>query len=209
MKANPRLLASRTPADVGLRYESVEFVPGDAEIRIRGWLMPADKPKATIVMVHGGGEDNRTLPYGSGLELMRDLVAHGYSVLALDLRNYGESESSPDGRMTFGVGESNDVVAAVDLLRSRDPSARIAALGFSMGGSSVVYAAAKDDRIEAVVVDSAFADSASITANFVRSAIGLPIWVAQPFLWSAEAIHGVPLSAGRAGEMVGRIAPRP
>jgi uncharacterized protein len=209
MKANPRLPATRTPADVGLRYESVELSPADAPIRIRAWLMPAADPKATIVVVHGGGEDNRTLPYGNGLELMRDLVAHGYSVLALDLRNFGESDASPDGRMSFGPAESNDVVAAADLLRSRDSASRIGALGFSMGGSAVVYAAAKDERIEAVVLDSAFADSASITENFVQAAMGMPAWVARPFLWSAEYVHGLPLSAGRAVEVVGGIAPRP
>jgi pimeloyl-ACP methyl ester carboxylesterase len=209
MKANPRLLATRTPADLQLRYEPVELVPADADIRIRGWLMPAATPKATIVVVHGGGEDNRTVPYGSGLELMRDLVAHGYSVLTIDLRNYGESDASPDGRMKFGTEESNDVVAAVEMLESRDAGTRIGALGFSMGGSTVAYAASKDPRIEAVVVDSAFADSASITANFVEASMGMPAWIARPFLWSAEHLHGVPLSAGRAVDVVGRIAPRP
>ena len=78
-----------------------------------------------------------------------------------------------------------------------------------MGGSAVVYAASKDERIEAVVLDSAFADSASITANFVEASIGMPVWIVRPFLWSAEHLHGVPLSAGRAVDVIGRIAPRP
>src|SRR5690348_14409524 len=79
LKANPRLLPTRTPADVGLTFEAVELSPKDFPIRIGAWLVPAPNPKAAIVMVHGGGEDNRSLPYGNGLELMRDLVSHGYT----------------------------------------------------------------------------------------------------------------------------------
>lgn len=209
IQPNPRLVATRTPGDLGLAFEPVELSPADAAIRLHGWLVPAASSKATIVFVHGGGEDNRTLPYGDGLELVRDLVAHGYSVLAIDLRNFGESDASPDGRMKFGSEESNDVIAAVDLLRSRSASSRIGALGFSMGGSAVLYAAARDGRIEAVVTDSAFADSASITSNFVEASIGMPGWVASPFLWAAEHLHGLPLSAGRPVDVAGRIAPRP
>ncbi|HYC54697.1 MAG TPA: alpha/beta hydrolase, partial [Candidatus Binatia bacterium] len=96
MPPNPRLLHTRTPAAVGLAFEDVSFPAADAPLTLRGWLMPAPDAKATLVMAHGGGEDNRSLPYGEGLELMRDLVGNGYSVLAMDLRNFGESDASPD-----------------------------------------------------------------------------------------------------------------
>src|SRR5262249_6596092 len=153
-------------------------------------------------------EDNRSLPFGNGLELMRDLVAHDYSVLAIDLRNFGESGASPDGRLTFGLTESNDVIAAIDFLEARSKGGRFGALGFSMGGSTVIYAASRDPRIEAVATDSAFADSHTIVTSFLRASLGMPPWVSRPFLWSAETIHGFNLGAGRAIDVVGRIAPR-
>ena len=208
MRPNPRLLPTATPASVGLRFESVEFTPADVPIKLRAWWIPTENAKASLVMAHGGGEDNRSLPYGHGLELMRDLAAHGYSVLALDLRNFGESDASPDARPTFGLREANDVVAAIDYLASRRASDRFGAIGFSMGGSTVLYAAARDTRIEAVVSDSAFADSRAIAVNFVHASMGIPPWLTRPLLWSAEKLHGVPLGAGRAVDVIGAIAPR-
>ena len=70
MQRTPRWVATRTPGDLGLAFEPVELWPADAAIRLHGWLVPAASSKATIVFVHGGGEDNRTLPYGDGLELV-------------------------------------------------------------------------------------------------------------------------------------------
>jgi pimeloyl-ACP methyl ester carboxylesterase len=208
MQPNPRLLPERTPAVVGLTFEPVEFSPGDLPLKLRGWWIPADQAKAAVVMVHGGGEDNRSLPYGGGLDLMRDLAAHGYAVLALDLRNYGESDASPEMRPSFGVRESNDVIGALDYLTTRDLAERFAALGFSMGGSTVIYAGARDARLEAVITDSAFAESRTIAAGFVHAAMGLPFWMIGPLLSSAEHVHGMELSAGLPISVVHAIAPR-
>jgi pimeloyl-ACP methyl ester carboxylesterase len=205
---NPRLLPAATPESVGLGFESVEFQPPDVPLTLRAWWMPATDAKAALVMVHGGGEDNRSLPYGGGLALARDLVAHGYGVLAIDLRNYGESDASPEKRASFGVREANDVVGALDYLARRTPGTRHGAIGFSMGGSTVLYAAAKDPRLEAVVSDSAFAESRHVGAPFVRAMTGAPTWLLAPFLWSAEHLHGMELGAGRPIDVVAGIAPR-
>jgi len=209
LRPNPRLLPARTPADVGLPFEQVTFSPPDLPLVLRAWLMPLAGAKASVVFVHGGGEDNRSLPFGNGLELMRDLVGAGYQVLAPDLRNFGESDASPDGRISFGLHESDDVIGAVDFLETRGGSARVAVIGFSMGGSAAIYAAARDPRIAAVVSDSAFADSRAIVSGFVHAVIGIPPWLSSPLLWTADAIHGMKLGAGRAIDVVARIPPRP
>jgi fermentation-respiration switch protein FrsA (DUF1100 family) len=104
--------------------------------------------------------------------------------------------------------ESNDVVGALDYLASRNPGMRFGAIGFSMGGSTVMYAAARDARLEAVVSDSAFADSHTIVESFVYAAMRLPPWLSRPLLWSAENVHGMELGAGRPIDVVGSIAPR-
>jgi len=109
-----------TPADYGIVFETVAFRPPDESITLRAWWMPAPSAKAAIILVHGGGDDNRSLPYADGLALARDLVAHGYAVLALDLRNYGESDASPEG-VTFGDLESNDLIGAMSYLTARHP----------------------------------------------------------------------------------------
>ena len=204
-----RLPLAGTPADRGLRFETVAFSPPDVPITLRAWWIPAPGPKAAIVMVHGGGDDNRSHPHSEGLALARDLVAHEYAVLSVDLRNYGESDAAPSGQVTFGDDEANDVIGAVDWLAIRQPSIRVGAFGYSMGGEAALYAAARDPRIEAVVTEGTFADSREVALRFVSAATGLPRFVLAPFLWSAEHVHGFPLGRGRAIDVAGRIAPRP
>jgi pimeloyl-ACP methyl ester carboxylesterase len=157
--------------------------------------VPAADARAALVFVHGGGDDNRSLPYGAGLALARDLVARGYALLMIDLRNYGESDGTPEG-ITYGDLETNDVIGAVDFLATRAPELPVAAIGFSMGGGTALRAAARDRRIRAVVADSAFADARDVAVAFTHAATGLPTLVAAPFVWSAEHVHGVPLARG-------------
>jgi hypothetical protein len=204
-----RLPLVGTPADRGLRYETVAFSPPDVPITLRAWWMPAPGAKAAIVMIHGGGDDNRSHPHSDGLSLARDLVGNGYAVLSVDLRNYGESDAAPSGQVTFGDEEANDVLGAVAWLAARDRDLRVGAFGYSMGGSAVLYAAVREPRIEAVVTEGAFADSADVAPRFVSAATGLPRFVLTPFLWSAEHLHGVPLGRGRVVDVAGAIAPRP
>src|SRR3989454_7919766 len=140
-----RLALVQTPRDYGTPFETVEFRPPDQPITLRAWWMPSEPAKAAIILVHGGGDDNRSLPYADGLKLAHDLVGHGYSVLAVDLRNYGESDATSEG-VTFGEAEANDIIGAMNYLGTQHPGLRYGGLGFSMGGEAVPYAAGRDGR---------------------------------------------------------------
>src|SRR5437667_12716523 len=203
-----RLRIVQTPRDYGVTFETVEFRPPDQPITLRAWWMPAEPAKAAIILVHGGGDDNRSLPYADGLKLAHDLVGHGYAVFSVDLRNYGESAATPEG-VTVGDAEADDIIGAMNYLGSHHPGLRYGGLGFSMGGEVLLYAAARDARLEAVVTTDTFTDVRSVAANFVSAQTGLPVFVVVPLLWSAEHLHGVPLSRGRAIDVVGAIPPRP
>jgi pimeloyl-ACP methyl ester carboxylesterase len=193
-----------SPADYGLRYEEVAFAPADRTIHLRGWWMPAADARAAVVMVHGGGDDNRMQPHQNGMALMRDLVARGFAVLAFDLRNFGESEATPEGR-TFGDLEANDVLGAIGAAGGRLPGTPVVALGCSMGGASVIQAAARGAPLAAIVTDSAFADAREIAVPFTVAAVGGPRVLLVPFVWSAEWIHGVPLARGATLEAARRV----
>ena len=190
-----RLAMTEDPGQYGLAYEAVQFSPPDRRITLRAWWVPATDARAALVFVHGGGEDNRNLPYGGGLALARDLVARRYSVLMIDLRNYGESDGTPEGT-TFGDLETNDVTGAAAWVAARDARLPLVALGFSMGGATVLRAAARGAPLRAVASDSAFADAHGIAAAFTVAATGMPRLLVTPFLWSAEYVHGVPLGRG-------------
>ena len=203
-----RLRIVQTPRDYGVTSETVEFRPPDQPITLRAWWMPSEPAKAAIILVHGGGDDNRSLPYADGLKLAHDLVSHGYAVLALDLRNYGESDATSEG-VTFGDAEANDIIGAMNYLGTQHPGLRYGGLGFSMGGEAVLYAAARDPRLEAIVTTDTFAEARTVAASFVSASTGLPRLVVVPLLWSAERLHGVPLDRGRAIDVVSAIPPRP
>jgi pimeloyl-ACP methyl ester carboxylesterase len=190
-----RLAMTETPKDYGLVSEAVQFNPPDRPITLRAWWLPATDARAAIVFVHGGGSDNRNLPNGDGLKLARDLVARRYALLMIDLRNYGESDATNEG-VTFGDLEANDVLGAATFLSGRAPGVPLAALGFSMGGATVLRAAARGAPLRAVVADSAFADISDVATAHTVAATGVPRFLVPPFLWSAQHVHRVPFARG-------------
>ena len=97
--------------------------------------------------------------------MAKDLVANGYSIIDLDLRNHGESDNSLSGQVGGGEDEGNDVIGAVNYAMQHGLGTRFGAIGYSLGGQAVLYAAARDRRIEAVVEDSTFAERGKLCSQ--------------------------------------------
>lgn len=79
-------------------------------------------------------------------DISRALAVDGFGVLALDFRGHGRSH----GRSTVGAVEIHDVAAAVAWLRGHG-YARVAVIGWSMGGSVVLRYAGLGGDADAVV----------------------------------------------------------
>lgn len=162
----PRLGLWVTPGELGMPYDNVQFPALDG-IRLSGWFIPAPadshRKGATIILVHGWPWNRLgttavslldKLTNSQPLELMR--LAHalhqdGFNVLMFDLRNHGESAAAPP--VTFGIEESKDLLGAVAFVKTRpevDPQ-RLAVIGFSMGGNTVLYTLAQTQEIQAAV----------------------------------------------------------
>jgi pimeloyl-ACP methyl ester carboxylesterase len=203
-----RLALKETPQAYGLRFDDVTFAPSDRPITLKGWWMPAAEPRAAVILVHGGGEDNRALPYAKGLALAHDLVGQGFSVLTFDLRNYGESDGTPEG-VTYGDLEAYDVQGAVAEIARRAPGLAVGAIGCSMGGATVIQAAVHEPHLGAIVADSAFADARRVAAPFVEASTGWPPLLVVPVVWSAEHLWGLPLARGQTSEAARRLVSRP
>ena len=164
----PRQPLWATPDDVGLPYEDVQFPAREDGVRLSGWFIPAKDKSSnkapTLIFVHGwpwnrlgeGAEGAMAGMMGaSPVDLLR--LAHalhhaGYHLLMFDLRNHGESASAPP--VTFGHQEAFDLLGALDYLvtRTEVDAAKIGAVGFSMGGNTVLYSLAQTDMINAAVV---------------------------------------------------------
>ena len=112
-------------------------------------------------MVHGNTA-NRADKGAGLLNLSGDLAHQGFAILAFDMRGAGESPAAP---RSFGLYEQRDVLGAVDFLRTGSlpylelgrPRA-IAGWGVSLGGATLILAAANEPAIKAIVSDSAYAD---------------------------------------------------
>ncbi|HEU0295912.1 MAG TPA: alpha/beta hydrolase [Anaerolineales bacterium] len=126
-------------------YEAVDLITADG-IRLSAWYTPPRKG-AVILLAHGYG-DNRP-------EWIHALLAKkGYGVLAWDARAHGES----DGEIsTIGYLEVLDVRAALDYALAQPDVEHVGAWGGSMGGATLIRAAAAFPEIEALFIDSSFA----------------------------------------------------
>ena len=159
-------LGTRTPADVGLRYESVTLRTSDG-VDLAAWWVPGEN-QAAVVLLPGSGSTRTDV-----LAQAAVLGSHGYGVLLLDPRGHGAS----GGRgMDFGWYGERDVAAAVDFLAGRPGTTdRIGVVGLSMGGEVAIGAAGADPRVRAVVAEGATArvaaDKGYLAAYGVRGQI--------------------------------------
>jgi fermentation-respiration switch protein FrsA (DUF1100 family) len=209
---------TRTPSSLGLPYHDVTFPARGDGLTLRGWFIPGVLPDGsftdawTIIMVHGTRTNRTDLPAGL-LNLSGELARHGFAILAFDMRGMGESAPAP---ITFGLDEQRDVLGAVDFLRSGEmpypelgrPRA-IGGWGVSMGGATLLFAAAQEPAIRAVVADSAYADFMPIIEEQLPKASGLPPLTTPGVLAAASALYGANYFDIRPVDVVARIAPRP
>lgn len=176
----------RTPAELGLAFEAVEFAAPDG-IVLRGWFLPGagqEGPEAATIIFAHGFRGNRLEPGVPALELARSFVSAGFNVLMFDFRNHGESGGSVT---TLGYHEVKDVFGAVQWLRRERPAQaqRIGIIGFSMGAVTSIMAASQEPAIGAVVADSPFSDLRSYLQ------VNMPVWTGLPnvpFTWTIMAL---------------------
>jgi fermentation-respiration switch protein FrsA (DUF1100 family) len=204
----------RTPAALGLSFQDVTFPSREDHVLLRGWFIPGVfsdgqmTVQRTIIMVHGM-HSNRAAEELGLLDLSAALAHHGFAILAFDMRGHGESSPAP---LSAGYFEQRDVLGAVDFLRSGSlpypelgrPRV-IGGWGVSMGGATMLLAAAREPAIRAVVADCAYA---AIVPLLGRGS-GVPLVFIPSVLASFRILYGVDYYAVRPVDVVARIAPRP
>jgi alpha-beta hydrolase superfamily lysophospholipase len=121
---------------------------------LRAFRLPAPKepPRATVVLVHG--------LFRSAMELEPPAAMFhraGCETLLLDLRNHGGSSRAP---ATFGLRESDDVVAACAFARAqRDrETTPLVVFGVSLGTAAVALALPRVPGVAGLVLDSPMDD---------------------------------------------------
>ncbi len=194
---------TRSPAEFGLAFENLAFrSSGGAELR--GWWIPAERPRAAVVLLHGFGSDRTEL-----LDHASYLHEAGFDMLLFDLRACGESGGELS---TLGWLEQDDLRAAVDLVEARSDGRPTFAMGHSLGSATAILEAATDPRLRALVLEAPFTSIDDIVdrsfPHFSRPS--LPAFPFAPLaVVIAEARIGRDSSSIRPIDAIGRLAPRP
>jgi len=173
-------------------YQDVDLITKDG-IRLSAWYTPPRKG-VVILLAHGYG-DNRP-------EWIHALLAKkGYGVMSWDARAHGESGGEIS---TIGYLEVLDVRAALDYVLAQPGVEHIGAWGGSMGGATLIRAAAEFPEIEALFIDSSF-DSLDDEINYL-----VPYPVINPLAkLIATTETGISPDAVDPLDDIAKISPRP
>lgn len=126
-------------------------------------MQPGDTQRPALILVCGSYASKN-----SGWLLALAVKAYykwGFNVLALDLRNLGDSGRFSEAPTSWGYRESDDIMAAAEYLQSVDRVSTVGVCGVGMAGSAALIAAGRSRMDGAlsggVVAVSACADASS------------------------------------------------
>jgi len=175
----------------GLEFDDIE-IDSDG-VTLAGWWIPAKKPIAELIFVHGAGS-NRISAYIGSLDFYATLNELGISVIAMDLRNHGNSPIT-DARLHMGATEWADVFAAAQWLDSTQPIALPRfVLGASMGGSTVIRALHQGLQVTGTILLDPQLGILDSLVQGAKVTTGLPaplfVLAAQAAIWQYDLPSG-------------------
>ena len=160
----------RTPADINLDYQDVNFTSSDGT-SLHGWLLPGKgKITGTILFFHGNAENIST-----HIASVYWLPEHGYNVFLFDYRGYGKSSGDTDLD-----GIILDAEAAIHYITSL-PNIQyypIIVYGQSIGAAIASYAVAHSqyrNKVDAIILESTFSSYQLIAKEKLAS-----FWLTWP-----------------------------
>lgn len=196
VSGNPRPLGEYTMAD-DVHAEDISFSPREDSFKLSGWYLShkeREESLATLIFVHGINTNRLSGP--DTLNIATDLVREGFDVVMFDLRAKGKSEGPYSSASYF---ERLDILGAFDYLRfERGISEnKIGILGFSMGAAASILATKDEPLVQALVVDSPFADARKLVTQEAGIAMGLDTIYVKAFIpmvkFLARSLYGINL----------------
>lgn len=142
----------------------------------RGWLLKGTEGSPAVVFLHKYSGDRSGL-FNLGIKLNE---ATNFTILWPDMRGHGMDP--PIATTSFGIYESDDVLAAFDFLRSQKGENQnqlvgetVGIYGVELGAYAAMKAASKDAGIKALVLDSVPRDADDLIDAAVREDVGVNI----------------------------------
>ncbi len=144
----PRIVEQATPKQFNLPY-SQQYLTGPKGKRLFSWFIPASDSCCTLVVVHGWGANAEMM-----LPLAQPFHDTGMDVLLYDARNHGNSDGDNFSSLPRFA---EDLGAALDWVRQRNPNHRVIVLGHSIGAAATILTASHRHDIDMVIGISGFA----------------------------------------------------
>ena len=190
-----------TPWEFQADYEEVDLVSADG-LAFGAWFF-RQTASPQVIVISPGHKARRQDVLGIAVGLWRK----GFNVLCYSYRGMAGSDPA---LVTMGVREVQELAEAIAFARRHVRGAKIGLLGYSMGAVVSLLGAAGDPSIEALVLDSPYADLGQVVRENVRRHALLPgsPFVAALSLWM-RLRHGVRLADARPIAVLSGLEPRP
>jgi pimeloyl-ACP methyl ester carboxylesterase len=173
-----------------LSYTDVTFASADGRSTNKGWWIPADVSRQTVVLSHGYGA-NREESWVPMYDLADLLHRLHYNVLMFD---YGFADAHNPLPATGGRLESQQLLGAIQFARGQGTDELIV-WGFSMGAGTALQAALHNAPVDAMILDSTFLPNEdTLYFNLKQSHLNLPIYPSlQLIRWFLPIMGGTSL----------------
>ena len=120
-----------------------------------------------IVYLHGNSSSRL-----EGLYLAKEILKRNINLFVFDFAGCGQSEGE---FISLGYYESKDLRIIIDFIKKKIPgTGKIGLFGRSMGAATTMIYAHRDKRVEAICVDSPFADFEQLARELTLKQVKLP-----------------------------------
>lgn len=146
-------------------------------LTLSGKWVPAEHPRATILLFHGYRSSYLT-DFGGIFQVYHNL---GLNLLLVRQRAHGESEGK---YITFGIHERKDVLSWIEFHNREHGMDNVFLGGISMGASTVLFAAGEDlpENVRGITADCGFTSPYDIIGKVIRNGFRLPPKLVLPLL---------------------------
>ncbi|MEM9073723.1 MAG: alpha/beta fold hydrolase [Myxococcota bacterium] len=154
---------------------------------IEAWVLPADEPRATVVVLHGIHDRKDSM-----VPLGRALNGQGFQAILVDLRGHGASTGT---HLSYGVHDRVDLRAILDVADSEGLLVEpVGVHGVSYGASTAILFAAHDPRVQSVVAIAPFASLREVVPAYGELIFG-PVGRVLPSVWINDVVDRAGVAA--------------
>jgi pimeloyl-ACP methyl ester carboxylesterase len=143
--SHPRRIQFRLELGENVSQRIFDFKSSDG-VKLQGLdIMPEGRIEYTLLICHNLGGSKE-----SALSFYKNLLKNGFSLIAFDFRNHGQSECSPGIRFRF----FRDFDAFLRKINTFKIAVPMGIVGLSIGSHVALYGMLQSDKIKAILIDS-------------------------------------------------------